>query len=98
MLFLILVRSNQSDQQYYSPLYSEYLFYWEQHKGVGKGLLSSGVHVHFFNVRRTTTKWNLPMRHFVMFFWRTETYDDEFSFFFLNLDKVVKIPRPTSVN
>ena len=27
ILFLILVRSNQSDQQYYSPLYSAYLFY-----------------------------------------------------------------------
>ena len=39
--------------------------------------------VHFFGVHCTTTTWNLVL-------WRTWTYDDEFSFLFLNPNKILK--------
>ena len=47
--------------------------------------------VHFFDVHCTTTTWNLLIQFDVL--WRTWTYDDEFSFLFLNLNKIHKNSR-----
>ena len=49
--------------------------------------------VHFFDVHCTTTTWNL----LVWRLWRTWTYDDEFSFLFLNLNKILKNSTPGKV-
>ena len=49
--------------------------------------------VHFCDVHCTTTSWNLPSTVLQ----RTWTYDDEFSFLFSNLNKVLKNSNPGKV-
>ena len=49
--------------------------------------------VHFFDVHCTTTTWNL----LIAVLWRTWTCDDEFSFLFLNLNKILKNWTPGKV-
>ena len=49
--------------------------------------------VHFFDVHCTTTTWNLP----ICVLRRTWTYNDEFSFLFSNLNKVLKNSNPGKV-
>ena len=44
--------------------------------------------IHFFHVHCTTT---------TRFLWRTWTYDDEFSFIFLNLNQILKNTTPRKV-
>ena len=44
--------------------------------------------VHFVDVHCTTATWNLLMRRFME---NVNMYNDEFSFLFLNQDKIVRI-------
>ena len=55
---------------------------------------ASRLLVHFFDVHCTTTTLNLPTWRFMEDRW---TYDDKFSFLFLNLNKTLKNSTPGNV-
>ena len=63
--------------------FKKHLVLWEK-----KNTALSHFLVHFFDIHWSMTlRWNPCMW---LVFWRTWTHNDEFSFLFLNLDKVLK--------